>query len=467
MTMSIVSSIRSTGRANSTGPPGRLGSQDDDDSSDFQLSLAQSLETTKEIRVSRSTGDSRRRESGAGKKSDDGSATSTGLSGISAPSNDRTSTGDPTAESSASATDAASGPSRDVGGAVDVNAEKTSNHVASGTGNPAAPTAAISEASRGLHVNPAGVEGSRPDGTAQAVASASPDATSSDPVSAQAAAATSAGTPAFSATQHLLRLADLFNKGGSDDAAKKTGAATNTAIGEESGARSQSRSDNEKRATTADNAGAAEGAKRFANVDDSPRQAQAADSRDAGQTVTSPSATVVGNREPAGVQGTMSPPDGSGSTFGSDARAAFVSQYQGEIVTRVSDLLLARAQAGGDIRMTLEPKELGRLDVNLRVENGGMIAQIVADDKAVRDALMTQQHELRQALENQGVRLQEFTVFVRDEQHQGFRGFSGWTGEEQHGPGAASGGSVDGVDATSDRTTGRYVDSEALVDLVI
>ena len=96
-----------------------------------------------------------------------------------------------------------------------------------------------------------------------------------------------------------------------------------------------------------------------------------------------------------------------------------------------------------------------------------MIAQIVADDKAVRDALMTQQHELRQALENQGVRLQEFTVFVRDEQHQGFRGFSGWTGEEQHGPGAASGGSVDGVDATSDRTTGRYVDSEALVDLVI
>ena len=148
-------------------------------------------------------------------------------------------------------------------------------------------------------------------------------------------------------------------------------------------------------------------------------------------------------------------------------RQSFVQDQKDNILSQVGDRLVQTARnGGGTIRMTLHPQSLGRLEVELRMQDGVMKAAIVAEDPAVRDVLMGQQHELRQSLEAQGLKLQEFSVSVRqDNGHPAGDGANQnkgrLNGSSSHGGGEAK------TETAMQAAPVRTADPRALVDLMV
>ena len=64
----------------------------------------------------------------------------------------------------------------------------------------------------------------------------------------------------------------------------------------------------------------------------------------------------------------------------------------------------------GEAVLRLKPEHLGSVSISLRVENGGLKANVQADMPAVRQWLESQQDTLRSALAEQGLRLDRFDV---------------------------------------------------------
>jgi len=64
----------------------------------------------------------------------------------------------------------------------------------------------------------------------------------------------------------------------------------------------------------------------------------------------------------------------------------------------------------GEAVLTLKPEHLGSVSISLRVENGGLKANVQAEMPAVRQWLESQQDTLRSALAEQGLRLDRFDV---------------------------------------------------------
>jgi hypothetical protein len=270
----------------------------------------------------------------------------------------------------------------------------------------------------------------------------------------------SAPRPEFSATLHLLRLAELFQKPLSIDATRKFG------IDGEPPVESKTRPQARRYEATDDPATPSEPATRT----ETPRVAEPATERreadlGAARSPRTPEAQVL--PQPAAKDVFVDPSrPATVSDVRSGADPQFVAAHRASILEQVRDSLTGRAEAGGNVRLTLHPKELGRLDVRLQVHDGAMSAWIVADDKAVRDVLMSQQHELRQSLESQGMKLQEFSVSVRDDRQPAFRDFTGQAGDgrdRSHGESSA----VSAVGGGENTRHSRYIDPRALVDLVV
>jgi len=64
----------------------------------------------------------------------------------------------------------------------------------------------------------------------------------------------------------------------------------------------------------------------------------------------------------------------------------------------------------GEAVLKLKPEHLGSVSISLRVENGGLKANVQADMPAVRQWLESQQDTLRSALSEHGLRLDRFDV---------------------------------------------------------
>ena len=64
------------------------------------------------------------------------------------------------------------------------------------------------------------------------------------------------------------------------------------------------------------------------------------------------------------------------------------------------------------VRLHLDPPDLGRLVVNLSVHDQRVTAGMMTDQPIVRDILLANQHRLDSALQDQGLRMQDFTVDV-------------------------------------------------------
>jgi hypothetical protein len=69
-------------------------------------------------------------------------------------------------------------------------------------------------------------------------------------------------------------------------------------------------------------------------------------------------------------------------------------------------------QGGGEARVRLDPAHLGEVSVMLKVQNGVVVALVRAENAIVQGWIDSRQQELRAALGEQGLRLEEFEVAV-------------------------------------------------------
>jgi len=67
---------------------------------------------------------------------------------------------------------------------------------------------------------------------------------------------------------------------------------------------------------------------------------------------------------------------------------------------------------GGQVRMRLEPPELGRLDMDVRVRNSSVSIVLVAEDRNVQQLLQSQREVLERAMSESGFRVESFDVFL-------------------------------------------------------
>lgn len=95
------------------------------------------------------------------------------------------------------------------------------------------------------------------------------------------------------------------------------------------------------------------------------------------------------------------------------------SEVLGQILGR---LQLTGPRPGSSISMKLHPEELGEIKLDLVVEKDRVRALIVAQSQQVQEVLERHLPRLREALQHQGLKVDELQVSVDDRQQEGQRG---------------------------------------------
>jgi len=75
-------------------------------------------------------------------------------------------------------------------------------------------------------------------------------------------------------------------------------------------------------------------------------------------------------------------------------------------------------QGVGEARVQLQPEHLGHVTVSLRVDHGTVTALVRAESPLAQERIQAHQHELRSALEAQGLRLGTIVVAVDPDQRR-------------------------------------------------
>lgn len=138
----------------------------------------------------------------------------------------------------------------------------------------------------------------------------------------------------------------------------------------------------------------------------------------------------AGRGAATGADGIAGSGTGSGGTSAASsipakgAEAGLTSRLSDSIIKQVADKMLFQVRNGQQqLRVNLNPPELGRININIVMKQSGLQASIIAESSVVRDALEGQIHQLRAALAEQGLDLERFDVFVAHDQQQSA---SGW-----------------------------------------
>ncbi len=97
---------------------------------------------------------------------------------------------------------------------------------------------------------------------------------------------------------------------------------------------------------------------------------------------------------------------------------------QSRVIQRVARAIHAALQRGGTIRLRLSPPELGSLRMEVSMHNGTLSARLETETHAARGVLLDNLPQLRDRLEQQGLRVEHFEVNVSqrdagDSQRQG------------------------------------------------
>jgi flagellar hook-length control protein FliK len=106
----------------------------------------------------------------------------------------------------------------------------------------------------------------------------------------------------------------------------------------------------------------------------------------------------------------------------------------------VGKLTLTRGEGQSSITMNLNPEELGRVRLELTVEGDRVRAQFHAQSQQVQEILEKHLPKLREAFENQGLKLDEVEVSSDSSQQQGGKGF--YQDQRRSAPRFASQGGV-------------------------
>ena len=87
------------------------------------------------------------------------------------------------------------------------------------------------------------------------------------------------------------------------------------------------------------------------------------------------------------------------------SRRATVEVDAGRLLTRVARAFTAAQERDGEIRLRLSPPELGSLRLDIRVQDGALVARLQTETDAARTAIIDNLPALRDRLAEQGVRI--------------------------------------------------------------
>jgi flagellar hook-length control protein FliK len=101
------------------------------------------------------------------------------------------------------------------------------------------------------------------------------------------------------------------------------------------------------------------------------------------------------------------------------ARRATVEIDANRLLTRVARAFTAAQERDGEVRLRLSPPELGALRLEVRVQDGAMVAHIQTETDAAKTAILDNLPTLRDRLADQGVRIERFDVDLMQRQPGG------------------------------------------------
>jgi flagellar hook-length control protein FliK len=114
---------------------------------------------------------------------------------------------------------------------------------------------------------------------------------------------------------------------------------------------------------------------------------------------------------------------GEGAAAALRMREGLQAQVQ-ERIDHIADQLatrlrLSQAAGGSHVQLSLKPRELGEVTVQMNVRDGAVAATILVDKADTLRTLQTNIEDLKRSLENQGLAIQEFSVDVRGDSGAG------------------------------------------------
>jgi len=95
------------------------------------------------------------------------------------------------------------------------------------------------------------------------------------------------------------------------------------------------------------------------------------------------------------------------------------------LLGRVARAFVAAQERDSEVRLRLSPPELGSLLLEVRVQDGTLIAQLQTETEAARTAIVDNLPALRDRLNEQGVRIERFDVDLMQRQSGGMPDHTG------------------------------------------
>jgi flagellar hook-length control protein FliK len=100
-------------------------------------------------------------------------------------------------------------------------------------------------------------------------------------------------------------------------------------------------------------------------------------------------------------------------------RPAAVEIDATRLLSRVARAFAAAQERDGEITLRLSPPELGSLRLDIRVQDGALVARLQTETDAARAAILDNLPALRERLNEQGVRIERFDVDLMQRQPGG------------------------------------------------
>jgi len=157
-------------------------------------------------------------------------------------------------------------------------------------------------------------------------------------------------------------------------------------------------------------------------------------------------------------------------TSESQTSSTMTNVQQSRFTQRVANALLSAQQRGGDIRLRLNPPELGVLRIEIKMEAGVMRTHIEAETQAAKTLLMDNLAGLRDRLAEHNIKIEQFDVGVMDRQNPGSSDVpqdNSHRQDRQHASGDPSHGTARESDTSKDGTALKGLTPAGSLDVVI
>jgi flagellar hook-length control protein FliK len=151
-------------------------------------------------------------------------------------------------------------------------------------------------------------------------------------------------------------------------------------------------------------------------------------------------------------------------------REALTGAHTQERIDHIAEQLatrlrLSQAAGGSHVQLSLKPRELGEVTVQMNVREGVVAATILVDKEDTLKTLTTNIEDLKRSLEDQGLSIQQFSVDVRGEAGAGGAN-ARMAAELRRGASRTSAGSTSSIAGAAAVTPGltgsRVIDADAV-----